>query len=180
MKKHLATTIATAVCLLAPLAHAQVIRPGLWEVSSNKMQVDGQQLPGMQEMLERMKSLPPEQRKMMEDMMAKQGVQVGDKGVRICLTAEQVKADNIPLQHQQGGCKNEFTERSAERWAFRFTCPEASGEGETRFISDREYVTRITGTHQRSGQAAQQSEMEYVSRWIGEDCGNVPPVRLQP
>ena len=54
------------------------------------LQVDGQDLPGMQQMLEQLKNLPPEQRQMMEQMMAQQGVSLGDQGIRICISAEQL------------------------------------------------------------------------------------------
>ncbi|MGH8352595.1 MAG: DUF3617 domain-containing protein [Pseudomonas sp.] len=175
MKSRLLPTLGSAALLCSPLALAQVVQPGLWEVSPTKLEVGGQAMPGMQAMLERLNSLPPEQRQMMEEMLARQGVALGAKGVRMCLTPEQVEADNIPLQSGQGGCTNQITERSAKRWAFRFTCPNGSGVGETLFNSDREFVTRLQGQRQRPGQAAEQSSMEYVSRWLGADCGEVPP-----
>jgi len=162
--------------LLSPLAQAaQVIQPGLWEVSPTKMEVAGQPMPDMQELMQQMQSMPPEQRQMVEEMLAKQGVALGNKGVRMCLTPEQVKAENIPIQNEQGGCTNEITERGAKRWVFRFTCPNGSGVGETLFNSDREFVTRIQGQNQIPGQEAEESNMEYVSRWISADCADVPP-----
>jgi hypothetical protein len=80
------------------LVHAQMLQPGLWELTTSNMQVDGKPLPDMQFMLGQLKNLPPEQRAMMEGALAKQGISVGGKGVRSCLTPEQVKTNDIPLQ----------------------------------------------------------------------------------
>lgn len=163
-------SLSLALCLLPALATAQAIRPGLWEISSSAMQVDGQVLPDMQQMLEQMKNLPPEQRQMMEQMMAKQGVQLGDQGVRLCMSEEQIEAREIPLQDPKSGCSHEITERSAELWKFRFSCPDGQGEGETRFVSDREFITQVKGTY-----GGQSGSMDSHARWVSADCGGLQP-----
>jgi hypothetical protein len=71
MKKRV---LALMVCLAAPFAQAQVLQPGLWELTSSNMQVDGQQMPDMQVMLAQMQMMAPEQRAAMEQMLAKQGI----------------------------------------------------------------------------------------------------------
>lgn len=162
--------LSLALCLLPALATAQDIQPGLWEISPSNMHVDGQALPDMQQMLEQMKNLPPEQRQMMEQMMAKQGVQLGDQGVRICMSEAQIKAQDIPLQDPKSGCSHEITERSAELWKFRFSCPDGQGEGETRFVSDREFTTQVQGTY-----GGRNSSMQSHARWIAADCGGLQP-----
>ncbi|MFZ3202844.1 MAG: DUF3617 domain-containing protein [Pseudomonas sp.] len=163
-------SLSLALCLLPALATAQDIQPGLWEISSSNMQVDGQALPDMQQMLEQMKNLPPEQRQMMEQMMAKQGVQLGDQGVRICMSEAQIKAQDIPLQDPKSGCSHEITERSAELWKFRFSCPDGQGEGETRFLSDKAFTTQVQGTY-----GGRNSSMQSHARWIAADCGGLQP-----
>lgn len=170
MRNAVLKSLSLALCLLPALATAQEIQPGLWEISSSNMQVGGQALPGMPQMLEQMNNLPAEQRQMMEQMMAKQGVQLGDQGVRICLSEEQIKAQDIPLQDPTSGCSHEITERSVERWTFRFSCPDGQGEGETRFISDREFTTQVNGTY-----GGQSSSMESHARWIAADCAGLQP-----
>ena len=57
-------------------------RAGLWEFSS-QMQHNGQAMPDMQQMLEQLQNLPPEQRQMMEGMLAQQGVKLGGGGVSV-------------------------------------------------------------------------------------------------
>ncbi|MFP6861688.1 DUF3617 domain-containing protein [Pseudomonas sp.] len=166
MRRVLSKPLLLSLCLLPALASAVDIQPGLWEISSNNMQVGGQAVPGMEQMLEQMKNLPPEQRQMMEQMMAQQGVQLGDKGVRICMSEAQIKAQQIPMQDPDSGCSNEVTERSAELWKFRFNCPNGQGEGETRFVSDKEFTSTVNGTFD-----GQSNSMQSHARWVAADCG---------
>ena len=77
--------LALLFCLGAPLAHAQMLQPGLWELTTSNMQVDGQPLPDLQLMLNQLKSLAPDQQVMMEQAMQKQGVTLAGKGVQVCL-----------------------------------------------------------------------------------------------
>ena len=94
--------------LSIPVAQAQMLQPGLWELSSSNMQVDGQQLPELQVMLGQLQNmLTPEQKAQLES----QGLTMAGKGVRVCLTPEQVKSDNIPLTDPKSGCNQQITER---------------------------------------------------------------------
>jgi hypothetical protein len=170
MRRTFSKPLLLSLCLLPALASAVDIQPGLWEISSNNMQVDGQAVPGMAAMLEQMKSLPPEQRQMMEQMMAQKGVQLGDQGVRICMTEAQIKAQQLPLQDPESGCRNEVLERNAELWKFRFTCPNGDGQGETRFVSDKEFTSQINGTFD-----GKSSSMQSHARWVAADCGSLQP-----
>lgn len=174
MKRTLtALTFALLPCALT--AQAAPILPGLWEFTSRDIQVDGQQMPGMNEMLEQMNNLPAAQRQQMQDMLAKQGVQLGGQGVRICLSEAQVNAEQLPFSDQPD-CTQQITERSAQLWKFRFECPDASGEGETRFISDREFVSVVQSQYRAGGERGT-SRVESQARWLGEDCGTLKPTR---
>ena len=170
MRLSLLNSLLFALCLVPLASSATEIQPGLWEISSSNMQVDGQALPGMEQMLEQLKNMPPEQRQMMERMMAEQGVQLGDKGVRVCMSEAQIKAQQIPMQDPKSGCTHEVTERSAELWKFRFNCPNGQGEGETRFLSDKEFTSQVKGNYD-----GQNSSMESHARWVSADCGALQP-----
>lgn len=161
-------------CLAAPMAQAQMLQPGLWEITSSNMLVDGQPLPDLQLMLGQLKNLPPEQQAMMEQMMQKQGVTLAGKGVRVCLTQDQVKSDNIPLTDPKSGCNQQITDRNGKTWKFRFSCPKAQGTGVAQFLSDREFSTKVVGTFNATG-TQQNGSMDTRAVWLGQQCGTVKP-----
>ena len=148
-----------------------MLQPGLWELTSSNMQVDGNQLPDFQMMVGQIKTmLTPVQLAQLE----KQGINIGGKGVRVCLTPQQVKSDSIPLTDPQSGCKQQITERSGNQWKFRFSCPKAQGAGTATFASDREFTTHVTGTFNATG-LKQTGSMDSEAVWLGTDCGAVKP-----
>ena len=171
--KHLIYLCALALIVAAVPASALDMRPGLWEISSDDIQVDGTEMPGMAEMVEQMKALPPEQRKMMEDMLAAQGVELGAAGVHMCLSAAQVKSRELPFQDEPG-CRQEVTEQTDSLWQFSFECPDAKGTGETRLISDREVVSVIESQYQTGTQQGS-SRMQSRGKWLSDDCGTLKP-----
>ncbi|WP_130872225.1 DUF3617 domain-containing protein [Pseudomonas bubulae] len=157
--------------LSIPVAQAQMLQPGLWELSSSNMQVDGQQLPELQVMLGQLQNmLTPEQKAQLES----QGLTMAGKGVRVCLTPEQVKSDNIPLTDPKSGCNQQITERSGNQWKFRFSCPKAQGAGVATFASDREFTTQVNGTFNATG-IQQKGSMDTRAVWLGKNCGTVKP-----
>jgi hypothetical protein len=165
---------ALVLGLSAPGVQAQMLQPGLWEMTTSNMQVDGKPLPDMQVMLGQLKMLPPEQRAMMEGVLANQGITVGGNGIRSCLTPEQVRTNDIPLQDAKSGCTQKITERNGNVWKFQFSCPTAQGAGQAQFLSDREFLTTVNGTFNASG-AAQKGSMNTRAVWLGNDCGTVKP-----
>mgnify|MGYP001572403462 CR=1 FL=1 len=48
MRRVFSNPLLLSLCLLPALARAVDIQPGLWEISSSNMQVDGQAVPGME------------------------------------------------------------------------------------------------------------------------------------
>ncbi|MEG1040972.1 DUF3617 domain-containing protein [Pseudomonas sp. NUPR-001] len=166
--------LALVLGVSSPMVHAQMLQPGLWELTTSNMQVDGKALPDMGFMLGQLKNLPPEQRAMIEGGLAKQGINVAGEGVRSCLTPEQVKTNDIPLQDPKSGCTQKITERSGNVWKFTFSCPKAQGAGQATFVSDREFLTQVSGTFNASG-VQQQGSMNTRAVWLGSDCGTVKP-----
>jgi len=158
---------ATVLLMLMP-AQAQPIQPGLWEFSSSDIEVDGQQMPGMDEMLRQLGNLPAEQRHAMEEMLAAQGVRLGERGVQVCLSEAQVAAGELPFQDNPA-CRHEITERSDALWKFRFECPDARGHGEARFISPREFVSSVQSEY-RQGSETGHTRMQSHARWVSADC----------
>lgn len=169
MRLRLSLAAAAAICV-SPLLQAQQLQPGLWEINSKNIQVNGQQLPDLQLL---MGSLPPEQRKMAEQAMAKNGVAMAGNGVRMCITPEQAQTDNFPMQNAQAGCTQQITERTPQLVKFNVSCPQGKGQGQTTFLNAREFVTTINGTFLMGGQN-QQGRSESQGRWVSADCSSLP------
>lgn len=158
--------------LALPVQAAEML-PGLWEFSSEDLEVDGMQMPGMAEMLEQMKGLPPEQQEMMKKMLAEQGLAVSETGVRMCLSEAQIEARELPFQDEPG-CTQTISDASGDRWRFSFECPDAKGSGETHLISEREVRSTIESEYQVGDQRGT-SRMASHGRWLSEDCGTLKP-----
>lgn len=170
---YIAQLTVTALLFSVSLTQAAEMLPGLWEFSSEDIEVDGMQMPGVAEMVEQMKNLPADQRKMMEDMLAAQGVELGSGGIRMCLSEAQVKSRELPFQDEHG-CTQEITEQTDSLWKFSFECPDATGQGETRLISERE-VTSIIESDYRVGNQQGSSRMQSHGKWLSENCGTLKP-----
>lgn len=157
-------------------AHAQNLKPGLWEIATQMQGGAGPRSDEMAKAMKELQNLPPEQRKMMETMLAKQGVQLGSApgggmSIKICMTKEMVDRNDMPSQ--QGDCKHTYSQRSGNTMKFAFVCtkPPSSGEGQITFASPEAYQTRMSTT---SG--ANKMDMQSSGRWLSADCGSVKPL----
>ncbi|RZJ04460.1 MAG: DUF3617 family protein, partial [Rubrivivax sp.] len=100
----------TATLLLAGLAvgvsQAQTMKPGLWEFKQTP-QLDPARQAQMAQAQKAMESVPPEQRKMVEQMMTKNGVSMNMAGgvitIKTCVTKEQAERNMAPV-NQSGKC----------------------------------------------------------------------------
>lgn len=171
-------TLMAASCLSAPLqAQTTEMRPGLWEHAFTVKSQSGEMERAMAEMQQQMANMPPDQRKMMEQMMAAQGVQPGSGGqsLRVCISQEQAKRGLVP--QQKGNCRQEIIERQGTTIKYRFHCAGAapsSGEGEVTFTSPTSYRGKSTVNTTVQGHAERMS-MEQSGKWLSDDCGNLKP-----
>ena len=171
--------LALAGAAFPPAASAQNLKPGLWEVTQN-MQGAGDMGAAMAKMQKEIANMPPEQRKMMEQMMAKQGMQMGagpgGTSVRVCMTKEMVERNEIPAQ--KGDCKTTKQERSGNTMKFAFSCanPPSSGEGTHTIVSPEAYKSSVSvrSTH---GGKPQTMTIDGSGKWIAADCGAIKPMR---
>ncbi|GGJ94578.1 DUF3617 domain-containing protein [Pseudomonas matsuisoli] len=176
MKFHL--SLAVAALALSTVAQAeQIVRPGLWEMSTSNMQISGQQVPSLDSLMQQIGSLPPEQKQRMEDVLARQGMALGNKGMRVCLSEKQVQRDTLMLHDQGQDCSQQVTDRSGGKWAFTFQCPQAQGEGTAEILNDQEFVSHVKGQFTVQGAGPQQGSMDYRGRWVSADCGDLKPAR---
>ena len=167
---------AAALCLAALPAGAQVMKPGLWEIS-NKMG-GGQMDQAMAEMHKQMAQMSPAERKQMEEMMARQGVRMapsagGGMTVQMCMTKEMVERNDMPMQE---GCRMTQNTRSGNTMKMAFACtnPPSSGEGQVTFSSPEAYTSRMTMRMQEKGKTETMT-MDTTGKWLKADCGNVKP-----
>jgi hypothetical protein len=182
------TSFVLAACLtggaLALPAGAQDMKPGLWELSNKVSSSDGQMQSAMAEMQKQLASMPPEQRKAMQQMMERNGVQmsVGAGGAltsRMCMTKEMIQRKEFPVQ--EGDCTQKVTPMGANKMKIAFSCtrPPASGEGEMTLDSDTSYRAKmhVKGT---DGGRQQIVDMDVTGKWLGADCGNIRPMSSAP
>jgi hypothetical protein len=174
-----AASILLAISLSAT---AQTQKPGLWEMTT-KVQSGGQDMgAAMAKMQKQLESMPPDQRKMLEDMMAKQGVQMGSSGgggvtVKICMTKEMFDQAHMakPSEH----CTHSISPRSGNTQRFTFSCtqPPSQGQGEVTYLSPEAYTTKMTGKNTVGGKESTM-DMQSSGRWLGSDCGNIKPFKM--
>jgi hypothetical protein len=163
--------------------NAQTMKPGLWEISHKMQGGSGDLGAKMAAAQEQMAKMPPEQRKMMEDMMAKQGVTMGAGGpaggmtLKICMTKEMAERDEVPAG--QGDCTSTKSPRVGNTMKIAFTCtkPPSSGEGQITFNGSDAYAMKMTVNTAVKGQP-QKMDMESSGKFLGADCGAIKPIAL--
>jgi hypothetical protein len=178
--------LATALLCACGLTYAQTAKPGLWESSSKMTSSSGEMAKAMEQMQKQMASMPPEQRKKMEEMMAKQGGAAGLRydaasGVttaKVCLTQDMLDQNKMPMQ-TRGDCKHSNSGRTGNTMKFSFSCatPPSSGEGITTFTGNDSYHSKVTIVSESRGKPETMT-IESTGKFLSADCGNVKPLTL--
>ncbi len=161
-------------------AMAQTLKPGLWEIINKMQSGSGQIEKGMAEMQQQMAGMSPEQRKMMQDTMAKHGLVIGAGGpgsmaVNICMTKDMVERNE--LSSQQGDCKTSSAPRAGNTMKMSFVCtqPPSSGEGVVTFVSPEAYTMKMAMKSAMQGKP-ETITMEGSGKWLTSNCGAVKPI----
>ena len=177
---------ALVLAASAGTASAQTMKPGLWEIATQMQGGSGETANAMAQAQKQMESMPPEQRKMMQDMMAKQGVQMGTSGgggmsIKICMTQEMVDRNDVSARQgsSQHDCTHTNSPRMGNTMKFAFVCtkPPSSGEGQVTFTSPEAYSMKMATTSTVRG-SPEKMEMQNTGRWLGSDCGTVKPLAI--
>jgi hypothetical protein len=178
MKLHF--LLAAALVAVASAASAQSMKPGLWEITSKMQTASGQMERQMAQAQQQMANMPPEQRKMMEEMMARQGVKMGAAGgggmtMKVCMTKEMVEHNEMPSQ-QRGDCKTTSQTRSGNTMKMAFACtnPPSTGEGQFTFNGSEGYTMKMAVNTTVQGKP-ETMNMDANGKWLGADCGDVKP-----
>lgn len=173
--------VSLGLALSTGAAWAQTMKPGLWEITNQMQGAQGSQTAvAMAEMQKQLASMPPDQRKMMEEMMAKQGVQMGKAtgggmAVKVCMTKEMVERNEVA--QQQDGCTHTTSPRSGNTMKFAFVCtkPPSRGDGQVTFVSPEAYSMQMKAMTTVKGKE-ETMDMQAQGKWLGTDCGNVKPL----
>ncbi|MBA3592463.1 MAG: DUF3617 domain-containing protein [Pseudomonadota bacterium] len=167
---------ALLACALPSMA--QDTKPGLWEITQ-KMGGSAEMDKAMAQMHQQMASMPPAQRKQMEDMMAKQGMSMGAGtgggiSVKVCLTKEMVERNEIAQPQQQGDCQSTTSARVGNTQKISFSCmqPPSSGEGQITYTSNEAYTMKMVTTTTVKGKPEKMT-LDGAGKWLSADCGAI-------
>jgi len=174
--------ILPALLLLAialPALSQAMMKPGLWEIRQQP-QMNAAQQAQMAQAQQQMAAMPPEQRKMMEQMMASRGISMdmsgGGIGLKMCVSKEQAERNQPPVV-DKGKCTHD-SQRSGStiRTQFRCTDPAAEGDSEVTLRGNGEgFSSKTRITHQRDGKP-ETLQISGEARWLGADCGGLKPM----
>lgn len=180
------TTLTAALlgaCALAQAADADVLKPGLWEVTSKFGSADGQVEAAMAGAREHLANMSPEQRQAMQQMLERNGLQLdlgagGTLRTRMCMTREMIARRELPVQ--EGNCTQKVSDESRTHLKVAVNCtkPRASGEGDVFIDSDTRYRARLNFRGEQTQNRTVTSDA--VATWVAADCGNVKPAPTRP
>ena len=164
------------------VAHAQSTKPGLWEINQ-KMGGNPEMDRAMAQMQQQMAGMSAAEKKMMQDMMAKQGVSMpapgagGGMAMKICITPEMAAKQDMPVQ-AEGDCTTTITSRSSNTLKMNFVCknPPSSGEGTYTFSGDTAYTMKMLMNSTHQGKPVS-TTMDGQGKWLSANCGAVKPLK---
>lgn len=180
MKIHQVTLVLVVSGLAAVPCSAQTMKPGLWEINTQVKSAGGEMERAMAQMQEELARMPPAQRRMVEQSMARQGVSVGQNGsgmkARICISKEMAEHNRVPVQ-RQGNCTENHGPVINGKMKSSFTCtnPPSSGEAEFTFTGDSAYTMAMQSRTTVDGRQ-QDMSMQANGRWVAADCGAIKPL----
>jgi hypothetical protein len=162
---------------------AQTMKAGLWDINTLMKSADGEMEKAMAGMQAALASMPPDQRKQMEDMMAKRGVKIGAGAggalnTKVCMSKEMVERNSFPVNNA-GNCTEKRGPLINGRMKSSFSCtkPPSSGEAEFRFNGDTAFSMTMNSTTTMQGRTEKMTT-ESNGRWLGADCGDIKPLAI--
>jgi hypothetical protein len=191
--RFLHAVVATLALSMTP-AFAQKLAPGLWENTTTMRGQDAEAAAAGAKLREDIAKLPPMQRKMMEERMAKQsggssGMTLGSAmdmmngkptTMQVCITPEHAASDFTPPTESR--CKIDSRDRSGNNLRMKMSC---GGEApivsdiEMSFASDRAFSSKMVVNKTENGQP-RRIDITQAGRWVAADCGSVKPKGAMP
>lgn len=175
MFKKSITSAAIACCLAASSAAASDfdldIKPGLWEHSFSMQSESGAMESAIEEALRQLQNLPEGQRRMVENMMKDQGINLDLAGstVQVCITEEDIKRGSLP---QQDNCEQSIEQQTDDTLHFSFQCDgdaPYSGSGTMTLVNREHYIGSAEFNTEMAGRQ-EQIQMTQEGHWLQDDC----------
>lgn len=177
-------TLPLLLCVFtaSTIAHAQSTKPGLWDITQ-KMGGNAEMDKAMAQMQQQMAGMSAAEKKMMQDMMAKQGMSMpaegagGGMAMKVCITPEMAAKQDMPMQ-TEGECTTTITSRSANTLKMNFVCknPPSSGEGTYTFSGDTAYTMTMLMKSTKQGKPVS-TTLDGQGKWLSASCGTVKPLK---
>ena len=161
---------------LGALAQTAPIKPGLWQVHSDR-EVNGQKAPDASD---RMKNMSPEKRAQFEAMMKQHGVATDGSGMpKVCYTKENL--DRSAWADQMLDCKATFSSQTGSSWKWHTSCPtmKIEADGEATFPNSQSYTVKSTSVSQHDDKTRTTAHT-MTGKWLSSDCGAVKPLDAKP
>lgn len=182
MKRSIFPTFIFCSILSFSTSAAYNMKPGLWENSFTIKSKSGKVENSMSKMQENMAQMPAKQRKMIEEMMARQGVAMGGapSSIKVCISKEQAQNLEIP-QKNEGRCTHEVLKRTSNSVKMKFNCPgdpATKGEGEFTLISPTVFTGKTMVDTVKNGKS-DHLDMTQKGKWLSADCGDLKPVEIK-
>ena len=186
MKRCTILLIAAAAALPAA---AQTMKPGLWETASKIESGNGEMASAMAQIQKQMAAMPPEQRKVVAEMMAKHGAGTqmptmnpdGSIVTKVCMTKDMIARSQLLSQQQNGSCTHKNSPIVGGVMTMSFSCTNPSSSGDARFVfqGDTGYRMTMNAKGVRNGKDETMT-VDTSGKWLGADCGSVRPPAMPP
>ncbi|CAG4884221.1 conserved exported protein of unknown function [Georgfuchsia toluolica] len=166
MKKSLTLLVACFSVVCASSAHAEGMKPGLWEFTT---QTSGAGMPAMP-------AIPEAQRKQMEAMGIKIPQAGGGMGVttKVCITPEQAKKGVPPNSDKDGEkCEQTDVKTSGKTTSWKMVCSgkhKMTGNGSVTYDSPEHFSGETTMNMQDGPQGAMTMNNKFSGTFVAANC----------
>jgi len=171
--KRLIITAALFFLALNATADNPKIKPGQWQHNFTLKSQSGQIEAAIEQAKQMMAAMPPDQRKMVEDMMKSRGIDLdlGSYTAKVCLTQAQIDQNGLPKPNDN--CEQTVTEKITNGYKVKYACagdPPVSGEGEYTIIDDENFTIDITVNTEMNGKP-ETMDIKQSGKWLSPECG---------
>ncbi|HKK19540.1 MAG TPA: DUF3617 domain-containing protein [Opitutales bacterium] len=153
------------------------IKPGLWEHnvewSTDTGELERSMAEARNQMQKQMKDMSPAQRKMMEDMLAESGMDLGLDNVtrKVCVTEEEIRRAELDFSAEE--CDQKILSQTSRKIEIEFSCETSSGiskgRGEILLHNEEHYTGQFEFNTEMNGEPTKLT-MDQEGRWLGADC----------